>query len=92
MSQLVIEIHPNQALPVQRKFADKNGNERFFNEQIGFAYNGDVYPVKVKIPLSDGQAPYPAGKYHVHASSFKAGDYEKLQISRLILEPMGEEL
>ncbi|MCX2534991.1 DNA-binding protein [Plesiomonas shigelloides] len=89
--QLIIEINEMQSQPIKRSIPRDGKPPIEFTEQIAYAYTGDVYPVKIKVSLEEGQAPYAAGKYHLHPKSFVQGKYDKLEFARnLVLVPAEE--
>lgn len=91
MLALKIEIKPSQVSIDSRSGVSKRtGNPYTMNEQYAYAWLGGDYPELIKISLEDGQPAYPAGFYTVHLSSFKVGEFNRLQINRLVLIPMEE--
>ena len=90
MSKLIVEIFKeNECLDVREGTSVKTGKPWKQISQIGYAHLGGKFPVETAIPMQDGQSFYKAGKYQVHYSSFKVGDFNKLEFGRdIILVPL----
>jgi hypothetical protein len=87
-SGLIIQIMPSQVAIETVEGTSKSSGKPFkINKQAGYAYNGDEFPVKFEFVVDEGQAPYAAGKYNLHSSSYKVGDFGRLTIDRVLLVP-----
>lgn len=87
---LVIEVFEDNVSVIERIIPPKGDRaEITLYQQIGFAHVGGRFPIEMNIPLAKGDAPYPKGKYHLHATSFEVGDYGKLNFARkMVLIPL----
>ena len=66
----------------------KTGEEMIFHELEAWAKLVDEgYPERVKLSMNDGASLRP-GMYTIKSSSFYVGQYNKLQIGRVELEPL----
>jgi len=43
---------------------------------------------RVEVQLGKDQSPYAPGVYGVHESSFRVNDFSRLEIGRLVLDPL----
>ena len=83
-----IEIKPSQVkFDTRSGTSARTGKAYSMNEQHGYAWLGGDYPELIKINLEDGQPPHPAGMYFMHDSSFRVGDFNRLQVARVVLVP-----
>ncbi|AUD60368.1 hypothetical protein AYJ58_13170 [Shewanella sp. Pdp11] len=90
---LKIELDAQDCKLEQQTFPSKDGKApRTIYWQVGYMYTGGRYPVKVQIPLKDGQPAYPAGQYFMHPSSFQANKFNKPEINpfEVTLAPWSE--
>ncbi|MDU5476120.1 single-stranded DNA-binding protein [Pantoea sp.] len=88
VDSLIIQIMPSQVAIENVSGTSKNSGKPFsINKQAGYAYNGDEFPVKFEFVVDEGVEPYPAGKYTLHPSSYKVGDFGRLTIDRVLLVP-----
>lgn len=55
---------------------------RVFRHQAGAIDNGNDFPQPCRVPLDEHQPPYAPGVYTITASSFYAGDYGDVEVSR----------
>lgn len=46
------------------------------------------YPARVELQLENDQAPFQPGNYTIAPASFFVGDYDKLAMRRLVLQPL----
>src|SRR5512135_1652997 len=54
-------------------------------DQDGKPYD---YPSRIELQLEHDQAPFPVGQYTIAPASFFVGDYDKLAMRRLVLQPV----
>lgn len=90
---LKIELDAQDCGLKNQTFPSKDGKPpRTIYWQVGYMYTGGRYPVKVQIPLEEGQPAYPAGQYFMHPSSFQANKFNKPEINpfKVILAPLNE--
>ncbi|MBL4745937.1 MAG: hypothetical protein JKY08_06190 [Flavobacteriaceae bacterium] len=86
MSILIIEVFKeNESLDIREGVSVKTGKPWKQISQIAYVSLGGKFPVETSIPMQDGQPFYKAGKYQVHYSSFKVGDFNKLEFGREII-------
>lgn len=79
---LKIELDAQDCALQSQTFPAKEGKPaRTIYWQVGYMYTGGRYPVKVQIPLEEGQLAYPAGQYFMHPSSFQANKFNKPEIN-----------
>lgn len=90
MSQLIIEIFKeNEVIDSRTLPANEKRGELTLYSQVAYAHLGGKFPVETSVSLEDGQPAYAAGKYLVHQSSFRVGQYDRLEFDRkLILVPL----
>lgn len=83
-----VEIHELDGELVIRNGVNKTSGEVLtFREQLGYIYNGGIYPEKVTIPVDKDSAPYPVGFYTIDDSSYGVGNFNAIAIKRLKLIP-----
>ncbi|EGR2117535.1 single-stranded DNA-binding protein [Vibrio cholerae] len=89
---LVIEIFKDNVIVDSRVIPAKGDRaEMTLYSQVAFAHLGGRFPVEFSLPLEKGDAPYAEGKYQLHASSFKVGDYGRLTFERkMVLIPLAQ--
>lgn len=46
------------------------------------------YPARIELQLDNDQSPFAVGLYTIAPSSFFVGDYDKLAMRRLVLQPL----
>jgi hypothetical protein len=80
-----IEIKSGEVLT--RTGTDKTGKPYAFREQVGWLDTGEEYPEKVRVPVEQGKAPYPPGKYVMDPTCLFVGKFNKLSLGRLRLLP-----
>ncbi|EGU40224.1 fumarate reductase subunit C, partial [Vibrio scophthalmi] len=83
---LTIEIFEDNVLVDTREIPARGERSamKLFS-QVAFVHLGGRFPVEFSLSLEENQAPYPAGKYSLHASSFKVGQYGRLEFERNLL-------
>ncbi|HCG5116820.1 TPA: hypothetical protein NJY80_000006 [Vibrio parahaemolyticus] len=92
ISSLVIEIFQDNVVVDKRELPAKGDRPAMtLCSQVAFAHLGGRFPVEFSLSLQDGDAPYPAGKYFLDASSFEVGQYGRLGFTRnLVLIPIDQ--
>jgi hypothetical protein len=65
--------------------SQRTGKPWHATEQEAYAHVGEVYPVKIRFRLEDGQRAYQPGLYFLSPESFFAGQYGDLTVGRLKL-------
>lgn len=82
---LKIEIFKENELVDTRVIPAKGdrGEMRLYS-QVAYAHLGGKFPVEMSLPLEEGQPYYTSGMYFIHASSFKVGNYGRLEFDRNI--------
>lgn len=90
LDPLVIEIFEENVVVDERVIPPKGDRgEMKIYSQVAFAHLGARFPVEISLSLEQGASPYPAGKYQLHISSFKVGQYGRLEFERnLMLVPV----
>lgn len=84
-----VEIKPSQvSVDVRNGVSAKSGKPYTMREQMGYAWLGGDYPELIKLSLDEGQPPYTAGFYELLLSSFRVGDFNRLQVDRVRLSPI----
>lgn len=78
MSKIIIK----KAVAVQRPVKGKDGTTYLFNEQEAAYDDGSDFPARFKVPLADGQGPYPVGEYIVDPNGFTVNRYGSLELKR----------
>ncbi len=83
---LIVEIFEDNVSIDTRTIPPKGDRgEMKLYSQVAFAHLGGRFPVEFSLSLEEGQTPYPAGRYVLHASSFKVGQYGRLEFERNLL-------
>jgi hypothetical protein len=77
---IIIEIIKGSDQPISKSF--KNKPDELSWSQKAFAHLGGVFPVEIKVPIKNPTHVHPVGKYSLHPSSFKVGQYGDLEINR----------
>ncbi len=92
ISSLVIEIFPDNVVVDERVLpANEKRGALTLRSQVAFAHLGGRFPVEMSLSIQDGASAYPAGKYHLDASSFEVGQYNRLGFARdLTLIPIDQ--
>ncbi|AYV19812.1 single-stranded DNA-binding protein [Vibrio mediterranei] len=87
---LVVEIFEDNVCVDERVIpARGDRSEMKLYSQVAFVHLGGRFPVEFSLSLEQGASAYPAGKYQLHASSFKVGQYGRLEFERnLLLVPL----
>ena len=90
INSLVIEIFPDNVVVDKRELPPRGERGAMtLCSQVAFAHLGGRFPVEMSLSLQEGDAPYPAGKYFLDASSFEVGQYDRLGFARnLVLIPI----
>jgi hypothetical protein len=83
--EIAVEIKSAEVL--EKAIRTKAGQDLQIREQIGWGDLGKPYPHEIRIPLEQGKAPYPVGKYLVDAGCVYVDRYGKLSLGRLRLIP-----
>lgn len=83
---LLIEIFKdNECVDAREIPAKADRDAMTIYSQVAFAHLGGRFPVEFSLPLQKDDSAYPAGKYYLHASSFKVGDFGRLAFERKLL-------
>lgn len=92
INSLVIEIFPDNVVVNKRELPPRGERGAMtLCSQVAFAHLGGRFPVEMSLSLQEGDAPYPAGKYFLDASSFEVGQYDRLGFARnLVLIPIDQ--
>lgn len=92
ITSLVIEIFQDNVVVDERVLpANEKRGALTLRSQVAFAHIGGRFPVEMSLSLQEGDAPYPAGKYFLDASSFEVGQYDRLGFARnLVLIPIDQ--
>lgn len=92
ISSLIIEIFPDNVVVNKRELPPRGERGAMtLCSQVAFAHLGGRFPVEMSLSLQEGDAPYPAGKYYLDASSFEVGQYDRLGFARnLVLIPIDQ--
>lgn len=88
---LQIEIFQENVQVITRNIPPKDGKPgRSFYQQTAYVNLGGKYPVEMSLPLNEGEAPYAAGIYSVHPSSYIVNPYGSLEFKRfgLMITPV----
>ncbi len=92
LNGLTIEIFKDNETVDTRVIPPKGerGEMKLYS-QVAFAHLGGRFPVEFSLPLEEGQPAYSAGMYVLHASSFKVGQFGRLEFERnLLLIPQSD--
>ncbi|CAH7181249.1 fumarate reductase [Vibrio lentus] len=82
---LIIEIFKENELVDSRVIPAKGDRGAMtLYSQIAYAHLGGKFPVEMSLSLEEGQPAHSVGKYYVHSSSFKVGNYGRLEFDRKI--------
>lgn len=86
---LIIEIFKdNESIDTRVIPAKGDRAEMKLYSQVAFAHLGGRFPVEFSLSLQEGQPYYTEGRYVLHSSSFKVGQYGRLEFERnMILVP-----
>jgi len=89
MTVLIIEVFKeDEKVDVRELPANEKRGALKLYSQRAYAHTGGKFPVETTISLEEGQPPYVPGKYYPHASSFKVGQFDRLEFDRqMILVP-----
>jgi hypothetical protein len=72
--------------------SQRTGKEYSMNEQFAYMHRpNDPYPEKIKLTLDNGQAPYAAGNYDLHHSSFSVGRFGGIEVRPVLVPRPGEQ-
>lgn len=88
-----IKIEVSSTTVEEKSGMGKNGKPYLIREQVGYAFvldehgNPDKYPVKCRLSLEMDQAAYRPGMYSIDPRSFMVGDYDRLALGRVRLQP-----
>ena len=78
-----LEVHARSGI------SSKSGKPYNIRTQPGYALlPGKAYPVEISLTLEEGQSPWAVGAYKLASESFFVGQYNNLQLGRLVLEPI----
>jgi hypothetical protein len=84
--KLEVPIEIKSSVITQKTVRGKrDGKEYLIRTQTAWADLGKDYPQEIEVPISDGQQPYPEGKFHVDPASLRVDRYNQLSIGRLKL-------
>lgn len=80
---LKIEIFPENVQVETRNIPGKDDRPgRAIYEQIAYAHLGGKFPIEMKLSLEKDQAPYEAGIYTPHSSSYAVNNFGGLELKR----------
>lgn len=90
----MLKIEIKSALITEISGTSKLGKPYHMRKQSAWAHtydqqgNPNPYPERIELTLNDGQDPFPVGNYTLSDKCFFVGDFGKLEVGRLVLEPV----
>lgn len=90
----MLKIEIKSPLVTEISGTSKAGKPYFIRKQAAWAHTYDAqgnlnpYPERIELSLNDGQEPFNPGVYTLSDKSFFVGDFGKLEVGRLILDPV----